>query len=422
MVEANRILSAVAAAVLVSAGVFVLSNAQSSSSSGSPSTALLATDLSITLPPLQDWQGTSASPRNDVFVFGHSPTPDCDSIGASIGLAELFHIKAACPVDQSACYFPNVRHWLDTYGPKGNQTIVESLQTMYKPSDKLVTIDFHVRSQLPSWLNQSTANYAAAIDSHELDAADMIDMPVLILRNPATIATSTMVAWEYFTRQKTPSKFAAAMMLAGIIDDSASLNPISGYTSTDLDAANRLAKIVGISSLQDFGLKNFQLKSSKIQTEKLTDVLSMDMKAFQLSGKTLIWGTVETTKDGSDQFLQRPGLKEAADQLRKSNGATWAIFSVVDVLDNTRGATRLLTGDPVSRALVERAFASPTVHVDKMNGGSVEPQSLALALPIPKADQDFVHQPGCKCISRAQYMPVLFGLPQNTVLGTIANK
>jgi len=407
MVEAARILSAIAAAVLVTAGVFVLSNAQQSPSSGSPSTALLATDLSTTLPPLQDWQGTSASPRNDVFVIGHSPAPDCDSIGASIGLAELFHIKAACPVDQSACYFPNVRHWLDTYGPKGNQTIVESLQTMYKPSDRLVTVDFHIKSQLPSWLNQSTANYAAAIDTHQLDAENMIDMPVLTLRNPAAIATSAMVAWEYFTRQKTPSKFAAAMMLAGIIDDSASFNPNSGYTDADREAADRLAKIVGISSLPDFGKRNFELKSSKIQTEKLTDVLSMDMKKFKLEGRTLIWGTVETTKDGSDRFLQRSGLKEAADQLRRSKNATWAVFSVVDVLDQSRGATRLLTGDPASRALVERAFPHS--------------QSLALTLPTPRADQDFVHQPGCECISRVQYMPVLFGLPQNTVLGTIAN-
>merc|ERR1712086_31563 len=408
MVAAARILSAIAAAVLVTAGVFVLSNAQSPSS-GSPSTALLATDLSTTL-PLQDWQGTSASPRNDVFVFGHSPAPDCDSIGASIGLAELFHIKAACPVDQSACYFPNVRHWLDTYGPKGNQTIVESLQTMYKPSDRLVTVDFHIKSQLPSWLNQSTANYAAAIDTHQLDAENMIDMPVLTLRNPAAIATSAMVAWEYFTRQKTPSKFAAAMLLAGIIDDSASFNPNSGYTDADREAADRLAKIVGISSpeeLKIFGKKNFELKSSKIQTENLTDVLSMDMKEFTLEGKTLIWGTVETTKGGSDRFLQRSGLKEAADQVRRSKNATWAVFSVVDVMDHSRGATRLLTGDPASRALVERAFPPQ--------------QTLTLTLPTPRADQDFVHQPGCECISRAQYMPVLFGLPQHTVLGTIAN-
>eukprot|EP00656_Telonema_subtile_P010036 TRINITY_DN1478_c0_g1_i3.p2 TRINITY_DN1478_c0_g1~~TRINITY_DN1478_c0_g1_i3.p2 ORF type:complete len:395 (-),score=84.24 TRINITY_DN1478_c0_g1_i3:1359-2543(-) len=387
----ERLLTTVGCSCLVTLALVVVIS-HPSDPSNAPVDAYSSTTALISQPvlqtPMPSWSGTAESPRKNVFVFGHSPTPDADSIGSSIGLAELMHITPVCPGNVSDCFMPNVRKFLDLYGPHGKDSTLPSLESVYRPGDQLVTVDFHIKPQLPAWLNQSTAEVVASLDTHEFDAEQALDVKQMWLQVPQAIATSTMIAFMFFERGLTPSKFAAHMLLAGVIDDTASLNPISGFTEADKQAASRLAHIAGVTDLETFGETAFQLKSSKVVTAPIKDVLQMDMKLFQFNGKKLVWGTVESTKKNGDKLLARKGLEQAADQVRQLHKADYAIFSIVDVLDQSTSATRLLTGDAASRALVQKAF--PLAHASSSNDAS-----------------GFIQSAGCTCISRAQYIPIV---------------
>ena len=105
-----RAVTAVLTSVFAVGLVFCIFSNSSDHESGLPAVLNLHANswngraVRVQLPPPEDWEGNATHQRKDVFVFGHSPTPDADSVGAAIGLAELTHITPACPVSQETCY------------------------------------------------------------------------------------------------------------------------------------------------------------------------------------------------------------------------------------------------------------------------------------------------------------------------------
>jgi len=335
--------------------------------------------------PRESW-----ADQSNVFVHGHSPKPDADSIGASIGMAELYNITAVCPVDPAACYMGNVRHWMSTYGGRA----LPLLKDLYMPGQsKLILVDFHATTQLPQFVKATDVE--VAIDNgHELDGASSVPARQLSLGFPDSASTSTAVAFHFSEQGRAPSKYAAAMLLAGVIDDTAGLNPISGTTQYDIEAAHILAKIAGVESLASFGNENFEKKSEAILTDPLEKALTMDMKVFKIWGRTLVWGTIESTLQIADRFLQREGLGRAARAVKREQGADYAIFSIVNVLAQGPGATRLLTGDRASRQIVEMAFPKASAKV-------------ANDLIRPKGKDHEVLTAACACLNRDTYIPMV---------------
>merc|ERR1712070_1301023 len=106
----------------------------------------------------------------------------------------------------------NVRYHMDTYSPDGKDAALVELQSAYKPGDKLLTVDFHTKSQLPSWLDVKSANFVKAFDTHELNGDDAIDFPEIELQSPKTESVSSMIAWQFLKTGVPPSQYAAAMM------------------------------------------------------------------------------------------------------------------------------------------------------------------------------------------------------------------
>ena len=142
------------------------------------------------------------------------------------------------------------------------------------------------------------------------------------------------------------SKIYAGLLLGAILDDTVIFR---SPTTTDRDrgAAEKLAKIAGVEDIEAFGKELFQAKSSfgKMTAE---EVLSVDAKEFEFSGKKVFIAVAETV-DGGMLLDRQDQFQELLAKKKEEEGFDLAIFGVVDIF---KEASWLLL-DPEDREPVQ---------------------------------------------------------------------
>lgn len=289
--------------------------------------------------------------ESPISVFGHK-VPDTDTVSSAIVYAwELTERGIPATPYRLGELPPETVFVLERLG----QTSPDLLPDL-APKSTVAVVDTNNPKELPDGLTEK-ATIHSIVDHHKLSGL-ATSQPLEIDMRPICSATSILYA-RAKAFKLTPPKGIAGLMLAGILSDSLGFR---SPTTTDLDRqhAKELQHILG-----DFDVEEFTqgMLDAKANTAHLTpeELIMMDTKVFQMSGKKLRVSVVETTK-AEGPLARSNELIGAMKSLKKQESLDDVLLFVVDILKEH--AVFVASSDTAAK-LVEVAWAV------KVSGGSV---------------------------------------------------
>ena len=280
---------------------------------------------------------------NDIFELSRSDIPTCDVI-------ELLSrpIEDICRTEDlqyfyETDYIDDVKdkvlnsHYRSYPIVDKDGIVVGALSRVHliKPNrKKVVLVDHNELSQSVPGLQQ--AEILEIIDHHRL--ADIQTKSPIYFRNEPLGSTSTIVSLMYRERGVVPEKAIAGLMAAAIVSDTVMFKSPT-CTQVDIDAAERLASIAGV-TLEELG--DVVFSSNSYENKPVEEVMYYDFKEFLIAGYKL--GIGQITCLNSDTMLERKDefLEEMA-RRKKSSEYDFVLLMLTDVLKE--GTHLLFIGD-----------------------------------------------------------------------------
>ncbi len=198
------------------------------------------------------------------------------------------------------------------------------IKTILNPNQEVCLVDHNEASQAPDNLDELKVSWL--IDHHKIQFSS--DVPLTIRMEPLC-STASILYKLYREHDFDISPEIATMMLACIMSDSL-LWKSPTTTPEDQEIVQELQKIANIDTLEAFAMPMFDAKSDLWDMDIL-DVIQYDYKVFDMWGKKVGIGTLETTNPDysmgrKDEILT--GLWE----LKKLQNLDFIMLSVVDIL------------------------------------------------------------------------------------------
>ena len=283
------------------------------------------------------WFGV-AHAAEPLLVVGHT-NPDTDAICSAIAVA---YLKTAQGIPaQAIAQSPinaETRYVLDTFNLP-QPPIVSRVA-----GRQVFLVDHTDYSQAPADLKQ--AELVGFADHHKLGGLTS-DKPVEAWAAPLG-ACATVVTRMYDSAGIDIPKGPAACLLAAILSDTVRFKSAT-TTADDRKAAERLARIAGITDLDALGQKLLEAKSD-IRGQSPATLLQRDLKTFDINGHKVAIGQLEF-QDLTLIRSMKKGLLEAMHEL-KHDGYHSVLLMLTDV---SAVATELLivSDDP---AIAQKAW------------------------------------------------------------------
>lgn len=142
---------------------------------------------------------------------------------------------------------------------------------------KVIQVDHNERGQSVDGLDQ--AEVLEIIDHHRV--ADIQTNNPIYFRNEPLGSTSTIVAKCFFENGIIPSKKAAGLLCGAIISDTLLFRSPT-CTDQDRHICKKLAKIAGITSIEEFAKEMFKAGTS-LQGITIEEIFNQDFKPFTIS-------------------------------------------------------------------------------------------------------------------------------------------
>jgi manganese-dependent inorganic pyrophosphatase len=276
------------------------------------------------------------------LVFGHK-SPDTDSTGSPIIWAwYLSHIMdtAAKPVllgepNTEALFM--LDHW-----KLEKPEIIATLE----PGQDVVIVDTNNPAELPDNIND--ANITAIIDHHKLFGGLETAAPINVRIEP--LACTATIMWKMIGKDmaQMPSEIKGAMLTCILSDTLEFRSPTT--TQEDKAIAWSLAEDLGV-DISDYAAQMFAAKSD-VSSFSEAELLRMDSKEFEVSGKQFRVSVLETTSP-SAVLDRKDALMAAMPDVAKEDGADQVLLFVVDILNEQ--ATMLIPND-MTKAVAEKSF------------------------------------------------------------------
>jgi len=275
-----------------------------------------------------------------IIVTGHMK-PDADAVISSIAVTELMNKRGFdCIAAMQGPVNPETDFILNKFNLAKPQ-IITSLA-----GRDVILVDTTDTVQLPSDLSKAN-NIVAIVDHHKLGAVTT-SAPVEMWVWPVG-CTCTIIEQMYkFYNIEIPSDIAGGMLSAIISDTVLFKSPTT--TQADRLAVERLAKIAGVTDIQDFGMQILR-KKSDIENISALDLLSRDLKNFTFAGKSFAIGQVEVI-DLSMLDTKRDQLINEMKKLKASNNYDTIILMLTDIMKE--GTDLLIVSDQLQN--IEKAF------------------------------------------------------------------
>jgi len=275
---------------------------------------------------------------DEIYVIGHR-NPDTDSICSAIAYADL----------KNRLGFKNVKPGrLGDINPE-TEFVLKKFNTEIPEiiSDgtgmNLILVDHNEFSQ--SVKNIEKARIIEVIEHHKINFN--YPEPIFFLSRPVG-ATATIIADMFFEKNvEIPDKIAG-ILLASILSDTVIFKSKT-TTDEDIEVANKLADIVGISDIEKFGIEVKKAKSS-IENLNAREIILSDFKDFEFKKGRVGIGQVEIV-DAREVEERRKELLRELDNLRIDGGYDLIILMVTDIM--REGSELLVSGN---KDIVERAF------------------------------------------------------------------
>lgn len=284
----------------------------------------------------------------ELKVFGHI-TPDTDSTCAPIVYAwflnEFLEVPAKAYVTGSLN--KETAYVLD-YFEVETPEVIESLSE----NDEVVIVDTNNPEELPDGIK--SAQIAEIIDHHKLVGGLTTESPISITMKP--LGCSSTIVWQMIDEYEDvvmPASMAG-LLLAGIISDTLKFTSPT-TTQDDKDAAEVLAEIAAV-SVDELAEKMFAAKSD-LSGMSASDIVTMDSKVFEMSGKKLRVSVLETTNTEIAKSMKDELLSAMVSKIEEEK-SEHMFFFIVDII---AGNADLLVSDTQAKSLAEKAFSKEFV-------------------------------------------------------------
>ncbi|MGK4018009.1 manganese-dependent inorganic pyrophosphatase [Weissella paramesenteroides] len=255
------------------------------------------------------------------LVFGHQ-NPDTDTIASAVSAAYFLNKAYQVETEAAALGTPNAEtEYALNYFKVDAPRIIEKADT-----DEVILVDHNEASQ--SVANLADVTVTGVYDHHKINFTSAA--PLWFINKPLG-SVATVLYYEYKNADiEIPAKIAG-LMLSAIISDTLLLK---SPTTTPLDkpALEELAKIAGLDDYEAYGLEMLKA-GTDLSTKTAKELIDGDAKSFELAGKTIRIGQVNTV-DVNDVFARRDEIVPAIESELADDGYDTFVFVVTNILDS----------------------------------------------------------------------------------------
>lgn len=280
---------------------------------------------------------------SEVKVFGHI-NPDTDSTATPLVYAWYLTNKKNISAKAYIANEPNkeAKYLLQRF--EFPQPVI---LTQLTEEDQIIIIDTNNAEELFTGFEKT--QIIEIIDHHKLFGNISTSSPVKVTMKP--VACVATIIWQIIKSDNNsdiPSN-VAGMLLGGIISDTLKFTSPT-TTQEDIDAANELAQIAKV-EIDELAEKMFEAKSD-LTGMSADDILHVDSKIFDLSGKKLRISVLETTNP-ANAIAMINELQSRMIQIKTEENIDMVLFFVVDIINSLSHA--IVVSDE-EKALISKAF------------------------------------------------------------------
>lgn len=279
-----------------------------------------------------------------IQVFGHK-APDTDSTGSPLIWAWYLSEVKGTPAVARLLGEPNteaafvLRHW----GLEAPQIIAD-----IAPGDEVVVVDTNNPAELPPSIHEATL--VGIIDHHLLAGGLKTKAPINITIRPLACTATILHDMIGADLAQAPRGIKGAMLSCILSDTLEFRSPTT--TAHDRAVAEALAEDLGV-SIPELAAGMFAAKSD-VSAFSEAELLRMDSKEYELSGKQLRVSVLETT---APQVLlaRKDALMAAMPAVAAEDGADQVLLFIIDIL---REEATLLVPNDLVRDIAAKSFGA----------------------------------------------------------------
>lgn len=309
------------------------------------------------------------------YIIGHQK-PDTDAVVAAMALAELHAQTPNQPDHDNAVPViadplnPETTFLFEKFGVTAPQLITGN---DILPEDKVILVDHNEESQRLAGINPD--QIVNIVDHHKANIN--FNNPICLVFRPWG-STSTIVYHMMKTKNVTPSKTIASLMLAAILSDTVGYKSAT-TTQKDKEYGAELAQIAEITDVEAFTLEIFKAKSD---VSSLSDIqiVKNDYKVFDFSKKTMI-DQLETVEQDMILTEKKDSLLAAMQTVKQELGVELLFVAITDIL---KVNTKLLILGEAEASVAQKAFGG-TVENNLLDIGPKMSRKKEIAPALEKA-------------------------------------
>jgi manganese-dependent inorganic pyrophosphatase len=278
-----------------------------------------------------------------IKVFGHK-TPDTDSVCSSIVYA--WYLKNKKNIEAQACILGDINKETEFVLQKFQVEKPQILESLHS-EDEVVIVDTNNPEELLEGINE--AKLKEVIDHHKLSGGLTTSEPIKVTIRP--LACTATILWQMFQSEENSDipKEMAGLFVSAIISDTLNFSSPT-TTEDDKKAVEELAKIAEI-DVNKHAEEMFSAKSD-LSGMSAKDVLMSDSKLFDMKGKKVRVGVLETTKPENALAMKDEILNEM-ENVKNEESLDAHFFFVVDILNSS---SEVIVAGEFEKEIIEKAY------------------------------------------------------------------
>jgi manganese-dependent inorganic pyrophosphatase len=254
-----------------------------------------------------------------IYVVGHK-APDTDAIVSAIVFAEFLKLKG---IEAQAIKLGELNMETKFVLEKFNVYTPETLNTL-NAGEKIALVDHNESAQ--SIDNLEALNIEYIVDHHKFNLKT--EKPLNI--RAEKIGSTASILYKMFVENNFEiSKLNASLLISAIISDTLFFRSPT-TTEQDKTIVSKLNEIAQIENLENYSLDLFNAKSD-LSELSVDQIIKLDMKKFEISGKKIAVGVMETTNPDFALNLKSE-IIERMNEIKSEENFDGLIFCIVDIL------------------------------------------------------------------------------------------